>query len=502
MADTPQAPDTKSGAWSRQERAAAIARDAYDGPLAIRDAGKTYLPQFPRESPEAYKDRLETSLFYDWTARTVNALTGMVFRKPPKLSDGIPEQIVALWEDIDARGTHGDVFCRRRHRDGEVDGHFCIFVDMQRGVDAVTNAEEIQAGLRPYWTGVRKMAVYGFEEITVAGKTLLSHLRFGETVTERSGYQEAEVERVREYNLVPATDPSGRVTRQVEFTIWAKRGTEDGRAAWVVDERGVMYRRLAPGRPAVPMDEIPLAVGYVGEEVGTLESKPPHLALALENIKHYQLTSDNDNVLHLCSVPVFVRIGYQEPGADDARSPNAGLDLPGDANADAKYVEPAGTGLEAAERRIAKSEQRMALLGLSMLMSESRAAETATSKRIDKAETDSALSSHARATQDAIEEAVRLTAKWLGVEQEMPGRTNDSRWVALNTDFERLVMDAPTITALSNLVATGQLTLETLWSMLERAEVLPADFDPEVERSNLTEGLTMTAPEPVLDRAA
>lgn len=486
MADTPQAPDTKNGTWSRQERAVTIARDAYDGPLAIRDAGKTYLPQFPRESPEAYKDRLGTSLFYDWTSRTVNALTGMVFRKPPKLAENLPTQIVGLWEDIDARGTHGDVFCRRRHRDGEVDGHFAIFVDMQRPPAARTKAEEARAGLRPYWIAVRKQDIYGFEVAEVDGRTMLTHLRIGETITERSGYTETEVSRVLEYNLETNDDGS----RTVAFIVWALRSDAAGKQAWLRDDEGIMS-----------IDEIPLAVGYVGEEVGTLESKPPHLALALENIKHYQLTSDNDNVLHLCSVPIFVRKEYREPEADDVRSPNAGLDLP--ATGDAYYVEPAGTGLEAAERRIAKSEQRMALLGLSMLMSESRAAETATSKRIDKAETDSALSSHARATQDAIEEAVRLTAKWLGVEQQMPGRTNDSRWVALNTDFERLVMDAPTITALSNLVATGQLTLETLWSMLERAEVLPADFDPEVERAKLDgEGLTLTAPEPALDRAA
>src|SRR5690606_31498094 len=116
-------------------------------------------------------------------------------------------------------------------------------------------------------------------------------------------------------------------------------------------------------------------------------------------------------------------------------SANTGVDLP--SGGDAKYVEPDGNGLEAMEKRIAKSEQRMALLGLSMLHSESRAAETATSKRIDKAESDSALSAHARASQDAFEEAIRFTAKWLGVELT---ETGPGRWLALNKDFTDLPM--------------------------------------------------------------
>lgn len=476
MPDTTPKPDTKGLAWQRQEQAATICRDAYGGPLHMREQKKQYLPQFPRETDAAYKDRLSTSVFYDWFGRTINGLTGMVFRKPPRLADDIPPQVEALWENIDLKGTHGDVFCRRRHRDGEVDGHFLVFVDMQRVGDGAirSRAEERRAGLRPYWIGVRKQDVYGFSEVEVAGKRVLSHLRFGDRAVERDGYEEKEVELVREYNLTTGADGS----RAVQFIVWAKREHEDRgekRVEWVKEDEGTMF--LPGGKP---MDEIPAAVGYVGEECGTLESKPPHLALALENIKHYQLTSDNDHTLHLCAVPIFTRIGYEDEGDEQEVSAATGVDLP--IGGDAKYVEPMGNGLAAMAERIAKSEQRMALLGLSMLHSESRAAETATSKRIDKAESDSALSAHARASQDAFEEAIRLTAKWLGVELT---DTGPGRWLALNDDFADLPLDAQTIKVLSEMVAAGQITLETLWSTLQRGELLTGTFDPEVERELL-----------------
>jgi hypothetical protein len=474
MAENKQAPDTKSKAWNRQKDAVTIVRDTYAGPLHIRSEAETYLPAFPREDPLAYRDRLNATVFYDATARTINGLTGMVFRHPPQLSEKLPPEIAALWENIDARGTHGDVFCQQRHRDGEIDGHFCIFVDMQRVPEGAvrTRAEEQAAGLRPYWVGIQKQDVYGAREEEIGGRMTLTHFRYGEKVTEPDGpYGEKEVERVREYNLV-----SGEGGRRVAFTIHAKRTDADNKTGWVIDDEGIMS-----------IDEIPVSIGYLGERVGLLESKPPHLALALENVRHYQLVSDNDNCLHIASVPWPAFIGV-DPDAEIAIGPNMGVKLP--AGADVKIVEPEGNGLEAMERRIAKSEHRMAILGLSLLYTESRAPETATSKRIDKAESDSTLSNHARASQDAFEEALRLTAKWLGIALDVGG---EDRWIELNRDFESLPLDPQSITALSNMVAAGQLTLETLWDVLERGEILPSTFDGEVERMRL-EGEGMRAP--------
>jgi hypothetical protein len=449
-------PDTKSLAHQRQAAAAQLVRTCYDGPLAVRAAARALLPQFPRESDDAYRDRLATSVFYDVVARTVRGLTGLVFRKPPRLDDALPEPLKELWENVDLRGTHGSVFARRLHRDGEIDGHFAIFVDLQRAdPDAVrTLADERRAGLRPYWIALAKQDIYGYRYTTIDGRPVLTHLRFGETVTEPDGrYGEREVERVREYNL-----EAGRVA----YTVHAKREGE-----WTVEASGEMS-----------LDEIPLAVGYLGEEVGPLESRPPHLALALENVKHYQLVSDNDNVLHLASVPQLV-----VKGVDDLEAtvgPLNGWLVPKDG--DVYYAEPAGNGLEAAERRIQKSEQRMAFLGLSMLMSESRAAETATSKRIDKAETDSALATHARATQDALEDALRLSAKWLDLELPEAG---EARWIAVNTDFDNLPLDAAVVRELGDMVRDNQLSLDTLWDMLAAGEILPATFDPKQERERL-----------------
>lgn len=458
-------PDATSLAHDRQAIAATICRDAYGGPLVIRSRGEAYLPRFPREEDEDYKNRLATSVFYDAYGRTVDGLTGMVFRKPPVVGEAVPDEIHDLWENIDLQGTHGDIFAAARHRDGEIDGHFVILVDMQRPDGEVrTLADERSAGLRPYWIGIRKQDVLGFRTARIGGNVVLTHFRYRETATEEDGaYGEREVERIREYNR-----DGGIVSYRVHELAGEK---------WVEVEDGVLMVR-----DGKPMDEIPVAVGYLGEKVGTLESIPPHLSLALENVKHYQLVSDNDNVLHIASVPIPIFIGL-DPKGDMGVGPAQGITLP--MGADAKMLEPQGVALDAGAKRIEKSEYRMAILGLSMLMSDKRSAETATSKRIDKAESDSALSSHARASQDALEEAVRLTAKWLDIELPEKG---EERWVAINTDFDNIPLDAGIVSALANLVAQGDLSQETLWAALQRGEILPPDFDPEVERDRLGAG--------------
>lgn len=479
MAETAKhPPDTTGAVWKRQEEAATLCGDAAAGPLHMRTKPE-YLPQFPRESAQAYKDRLATSVFYDAFARTVDGLTGMVFRKPPKIADEVPSQIRALWENIDGQGTHAEVFLRERHRDGEIDGHFVIFVDMER-VDPEkvrSKAQAKQVGLRPFWTPLRKQDIVGFRTATVGGETRVVHLRYVENVTEQEGeYGERIVKRVREYNLAQEGE------RLVQFIIHAYRTGADGKTAWVVDDEGVMS-----------IDEIPIAVGYIGERRGVLETVPPHLSLALENVKHYQLVSDNDHTLHIASVPILAVYGPSEESGEKEVAPNSAwvFDRPY-TESRLEYVEPEGNGLEAMERRIEKSEHRMAVLGLSTLMNETKQAETATSKRISKAESDSALASHARATQDAAEEAIRLTAKWMGLDANLPDK-GTARWVAMNSDFEHLPLDAQTVNALATMVANGALTQETMWSVLQRGKLLPDDFDAEAE-SELLSAAGLVAP--------
>jgi hypothetical protein len=104
----------------------------------------------------------------------------------------------------------------------------------------------------------------------------------------------------------------------------------------------------------------------------------------------------------------------------------------------------------------------MAALGLSMLQNETRAAETAEAKRMDKSEQDSALAVAARGLQDCLERALQFHAQYMGL-------TDGT--IEVNQEFEHLTLDSTQITAYSQLHQAGQISLDTLWAMLEDGNV-------------------------------
>ena len=87
-------------------------------------------------------------------------------------------------------------------------------------------------------------------------------------------------------------------------------------------------------------------------------------------------------------------------------------------------------------------------MSLSMLAPQKRSAETAEAKRLDKSQSDSALSTTARGVQDGLQQAMRFHMRYLGVE-DYDGT------ITVNRDFEGLLLDAPLMQAYATLVGVG-----------------------------------------------
>lgn len=460
-------PDARGLAHQRQAEAVEICRDVYGGTLRMRSKRQRYLPQFPGEENDAYDARLKSSVLYNAFARTVSGLVGMVFRKDPTFGDDVPKEIEAHLENVDLCGRHGAVFARDVFEDAVTDGHAHIFVDMQQVEpgQAPTLADERQLGLRPYWVALKKQDILRFRTVNVNGRPVITELAYRERTAEPDGtYGEREVERVRIYRRGVGEDGKPAVT----FEIWANRRA-DGAASdsWVRDSEGTMRG----------ISRIPLATDYT-RRVGFLESAPPLLDLAIENVLHYQTRSDRCNNLHIAATPIPVIIGAEsDEGKVQIVASNRAIELP--LHGDAKYLEPTGAALAHSRDELKDIEARMAALGLAMLERDTRAAETAEAKRIDKSASDSQLSAAARGLQDALEEALGLHAEWLGLGQDAGGS------VSVNRDFEKQQLSPQMLTALSSAVGAGQLRLETMWDVLVRGDVLPESFDPETERDGL-----------------
>lgn len=455
-------PSTLSPAAEKQQAALVLVRDLAGGPERVRECQQTYLPKAPGEANENYKSRLARSVYLNAFAQTVEGLTGFVFRRDPVLDEDVPPVIAEHWENIDNAGTHGDVFARERLQDTLTAGHGAILVDYANtGGQVLSMADE--QGLRPYWVPILKDNILSWRTTVESGQTVLTQVVLRECTSIADGaFGEKEQVRYRVLYRDPASNPP------VGYHLLEI--TKDKR---LIEVDSGYYRN----QKEIPLSEIPSS----GRK-GIFDSRPPLADLAHLNVAHYQQWSDYAWILHL-QVPVLFGAGFPSEYNDDG-TPKPALVIGGNnavitANENAKlaYVSPDGAALGEAQKSLDDLKRDMAVMGLSMLSPDKKAQDnsTATARRIDKASSDSSLSVTARGLQDALERCLKFHANYL----KLP----EGGSIVINRDFENLTMTPQEIQSLSTLVQSGQLSIDTMWSILQEGNVLPTDFDADEERA-------------------
>jgi hypothetical protein len=473
-AGDPDAPAFQCAAYTSQKPRWDLCRDLRAGADVMRGRGKVYLPQEQMETDPEYLKRLSRAPFFNGYARTTSGLVGMVFRKPPVISDDAPPDFTKDWENIDGEGTAGAVFCAEVFEEAMAEGHTFILVDYPSIADPkqVDASQERSLGLRPYWIHVRQDQVVNWRTRNENGVAVLAQVCIEEHTLEVKGmFGEEAACRYRVFR-----NDAGVVTWQ----LWTE--SKDGSTTkYSVTEEGTLQG------PKV----IPLVCVIAGPRLGYFCTKPPLLDLAFSNISHYQVGADRRHALHLSSQPMLVRIGCEADTPFQAVGSNVGFNVP--QGGDGKWIEPTGSGLAALKAELDDLKSEMAAQGLGMLVRETRQAETAEAKRMDKSEQDSPLSRAAKNCQDALNQCVMLHQAYR--------RATPVPTITLNVEFEALTLDAATIDAYGRMVDAKRLSLTTFWDIMKKGGSLTEDFDPKKELEKIAEeSLTVlggdTEPEP------
>lgn len=450
-------PSTQSKCVKEMVEELTIVRDLFAGPKRVRDKGAVYLPKAPGEDSQDYYVRLQRSAFFNAYRHTVEGLTGFVFRKDPVLGEDVPAPIVEHWENIDNAGTHGDVFAREIMQDAEIAGHAAILVEFPKTDGTQTAADEMKGGARPYWVPIAKDNIVSWRTSSISGRTVLTQLV------------------LKECGMVPEGQFGER--EQTRYRVFRN---DNGMVSFELLE-------IAPDKSVIPIvagtyptqEEIPVAEIATSGSKSLFDSVPPLIDLAYLNIAHYQGDSDYKYSIYKTNVPILFAAGFsltEEGGSEVTVGANSVIQSP-DANGKLEYVAHDGAALGESRSALQDIKADMAAMGLSMLAPDKRAAETAEAKRIDKSTSDSALAVTARALQDGLERALGFHARYMKLES--------GGSIVINRDFENLTLTPQQITAMSQLVASGQLTVETLWKMLISGNVLPEDFSESEEKAQL-----------------
>jgi len=456
----PKSPATSSDAYDRMVARWLKIQTVLNGTEALREAGRDYLPQHENESDEAYGERKEVATLLNLSKLTLDSWVGRPFSSPVILN--APDPIRVLEDDIDLIGNGVQVFARNWMREGLAKGLAHVMIEMPRsGVEDRTLADDREENMRPYWVLIKPEQLFFADSTVVNGEEVLTEVRMVELVSVRDGFAMMQVKQIRQLELF-----DGRVN----VTLWRMNEKE-----WSVSDAFV-----------VDIDRIPLVTFYA-DRAGLMEGTPPLEDVVDLNIAHWQSTSDQRACLTVARFPILTVTG----GIDDHHKltigPKKWLYAP-DPNATFDYLEHTGVSIEAGRLDLKDLEGQMADYG-SEFLKKRPGRETATARTLDSAEATSSLQDVTMRFMDAMQSALRITAKWLGLP--------DGGTVDISTDFTPGAADAAGLTVLLEVRKLRDVSRRAVLSALKSQGILGDEFDPDEDQLELEEEALHMGNEPL-----
>ena len=342
----PASPATTSFAWDAMMPTWDMVETLLAGTEAMRAAGSLYLPQHDEESDHNYSERLMTNILTNKFEQTVDNFVGRPFSEPVRFEDGTPDNIIELGNNIDLQGNNMTVFCRQVFREGLAKGFSHILIDFPRMSEEEKGSRTLEddriEGRRPYWVLVKPenviFAAADVVETKQGVQEFLTHVRIKEIVVEQDGFTEVAHEQIR-------------VLEPGFFQVWRKIPSRKRKPEWKLIDQG------ETGLDFVPM------VTFYADRTGLMTAKPPLEDLAHMNIRHWQSTSDQINVLTVARFPMLAVSGATDSSGTVMRIGPRQLLGTKDPNGKFYYVEHTGKSIEAGRIDLQDLEDQMGTYG-------------------------------------------------------------------------------------------------------------------------------------------
>jgi hypothetical protein len=444
--------NAKSPAIEAMSKAWDIIEPLMAGTAAMRDAKESLLPRFPSEDVVSWQTRIKQATLFPAFRRTVMVMSGKPFSKALVLSEDTPPEIEEWAKDIDCEGVNIHSFASEMMTETLASGLAGILVEAPKPVGTVTGrpptkAEQMAAGVRPYWVRIKHRQILGWKTEKTNGRARLTQLRLAEAAEVDDGeFGTKTVQRVRV--LTPGA-----------YAIYEERdkiGTTE--KDWVKVEEG-----------QTSLSEIPFVPLY-GFRKAFMEGESPLLDLAYMNVKHWQKQSDLDTIEHCACVPILLAAGFDE---GDAIAVGASTAIK-TSNADAKveWVELQGASIGEAKRSMEALEDQMIQAGAELLVKKP-GNRTATESSNDAEANKSDLQRITETFEDALDTALKFTAQYGGLPT--------SGCITLYKDFGASLLSDASAQLILSLQQGGLISKETAIRELQRRGLLSGDIDPEDE---------------------
>lgn len=436
------------------------------GAQAMRDAGSTYLPQFPNETKKNYEHRRQNAKFTNIYRDILEGLSAKPFEEPIKIDDGEEQAIKDFCDNVDGAGNNLTVFALGSFFNAINDAVTWIFVDYEKstvepGDRPRSQAEETALGLRPYWSRVRGKNMLDIKTSIIGGKKVLTYVR----ILEPGAPNQVRI--------------IGRINNDVTWGLWEQRKNPaaGNKIQWLMIDSGI-----------ISVGVIPLTPVITGRQNGEdWQFFPPMRDAADLQIELYQSESGLKNVRNLSGFPMLSGNGVS-PDVDAAKKPK---ELPtgpstvlygppnpgGGAPGEWLYVQPDAAVLTFLQSDVQKTIDQLRELGRQPLTAQSGNLTTITAG-VAAGKANSAVAMWALSLAKSLSNALEITGLFFGIKASDPPK------VTVFTDFD-IIGNLDDLQQLTAARTNGDLSQDTYWKALVRRDILPADFDPVAEKKLL-----------------
>lgn len=386
---------TPSASYYTQEPIRSLIDSLLGGTAVMRINSAKYLPKNTAETADDYNIRVENTHLYNQFGRTVSAATGKVLAKPVVVNGSTPE--IDVWqEDFDLEGGNLDNFVKVWFADAIAHGVSFAVADMPKSnTDPAlrTKASDAAEGIRAYGVHVPCRNLISWQIERIGGVRTITQVVFREDAyiqDPNNPYGQRFVERVR------VLRPGSWQLIQKNLVYNEKTKTND-EVEIVIDE-GVTN-----------LSYIPLVAAYANTKIAPLEAKPPLQNLAELNVRHWQSSSDQNNILRIARVPILhIARSTTLDEAGNAASPDE-WSIGGNQAIETgpedkiKFVEHTGAAITSGRQDLQDLLDMMDQVSFQLVARDTSGDVTATETSVMSAEANAFLTSISEQFKDAVE---------------------------------------------------------------------------------------------------
>lgn len=420
-----------------------LMRDALAGEVAK----EKYVPKLSDQEAEEYSAYVGRAEFYNATARTQVALTGLLFAKPPKVE--LPEALKTIGENISLDDDTLEALAKNIADECLSVGRCGVLVDLPSVEKSdYSKLEAERLNLRAYATLYKAENIINWKTTKINGSNVTSLVVLAETYTEPT--QDEFVDKIKtRYRVL---DLHEGYYRQRVFSE-TKAGNFE-----IVSE-------IYPSANGQKLEYLPFTFFNVNDLKTSVE-KPPLLDLAKVNISHFRSEVDLEHGTHFTALPTPYVTGYQGESSEKLKIGSPAVWVINDPSAKVGFLEFSGAGLSTLENRIAVKEKRMSILGARLLLDEKKTAEATETLQMRKSGENAVLTNVASTISDGIASFLKDVAFFENI-------AGENLIYEINTDYNLTMIEPQLLAQIIAGIQSGDIPNEVLYDALLKGELMP-----------------------------